>query len=152
MRLPELKHTYANVKKIQSKNVPKDWDNGKGVNLHHCLFSVLNINPTKSISRHHNDLLADHFDITRTYKLIAKKYYQPTICRNIETYVREYNTCLASKAVKHKPQKPSSISLILTFNLYLSWFSIGKICQEILRLIFFSQQIDKKIVMTSSLS
>ena len=55
------------------------------------------------ISRHHNDPLAGHFGIEKTRELIARKYYWPTLRRDVEDYVRGCNVCLASKAVQHKP-------------------------------------------------
>ena len=57
---------------------------------------------TKLISRHHDNPLAGYFGIDKTQELIAQKYYWPTVCRDVETYVTGYHVCLASKAVKHK--------------------------------------------------
>ena len=55
------------------------------------------------ISRHHNNLLAGHFDIEKTCKLLAQKYYWPTFRHNVEAYVKSCDVCLASKAVCYKP-------------------------------------------------
>ncbi len=54
------------------------------------------------ISRHHDDPLAGHFDIEKTWELIARKYYWLTLRRNVEAYIKSCNVCLASKAVHHK--------------------------------------------------
>ncbi len=55
------------------------------------------------ISRHHDDPLAGHFGIEKTRELIARKYYWPTLRREIEAYVKGCNVCLTSKAVRQKP-------------------------------------------------
>ncbi len=55
------------------------------------------------ISRYHDDPLAGHFGIERTRKLIARKYYWPTLRRDIEADLKGCYVCLASKAVRHKP-------------------------------------------------
>ena len=54
------------------------------------------------MSRYHDDPLAGHFEIEKTYKLLAWKYYWPTFCHDVEAYVKSCNVCLASKAVRHK--------------------------------------------------
>lgn len=53
----------------------------------------------KLISRYYNNLLASYFDINKTQKLIAQKYYWYTFWADIETYVKDCNICLAFKAV-----------------------------------------------------
>ena len=55
------------------------------------------------ISHHHNNFLAGHFGIKKTCKLLAQKYYWPTLCHDVEAYVKGCDVCLASKAVRHKP-------------------------------------------------
>lgn len=53
------------------------------------------------MSRYHNVLLAIHLGINETYKLVARKYYWQTPCKDVEAYIQECDICLASKAVKH---------------------------------------------------
>ena len=36
------------------------------------------------ISRHYNNLLAGHFGIKKTHKLLARKYYWPTLRHDIK--------------------------------------------------------------------
>ena len=55
------------------------------------------------ISRHHDDPLAGHFGIEKTRELLAQKYYWPTLCHDVEAYVKGCDVCLASKAICHKP-------------------------------------------------
>ena len=49
-----------------------------------------------------HDLFAGHFGIEKFWKLIARKYYWLTLPKDVETYIKGYNVCLASKAVCHK--------------------------------------------------
>ena len=58
---------------------------------------------TELISRHHDDPLAGHFGIDKTRELIGRKYYRPSLRKDVEAYVKGCNVCLALKAVKHKP-------------------------------------------------
>ena len=58
---------------------------------------------TELISRHHDDPLVSHFRIKKTRKLLAQKDYWPTFCYDVEVYVKDYNVCLASKTICHKP-------------------------------------------------
>ena len=55
------------------------------------------------ISCHHDDPLAGHFGIAKTRELVSRKYYWPSIRRDVKSYVRGCDVCLASKAVCHKP-------------------------------------------------
>ena len=55
------------------------------------------------ISRHHDDPLVGHFGIDKTRELIGRKYYWPSLRRDVESYVRGCDVCLALKAVKLKP-------------------------------------------------
>ena len=55
------------------------------------------------VGRHHNNPLAGHFGIEKTCKLLAQKYYWPTLRHDVEAYVKGCDVCLASKAVRHKP-------------------------------------------------
>ena len=55
------------------------------------------------ISRHHDDPLAGHFGIDKTRELVSRKYYWPSLRKDVENYVRGCDVCLASKAIRHKP-------------------------------------------------
>ena len=55
------------------------------------------------VSRYHINLLAGHSSIKKTPKLLAQKYYWPTLCHNVEAYVKGCDACLASKTIRHKP-------------------------------------------------
>ena len=55
------------------------------------------------ISCHYNDPLAGHFGIDKTRELIGRKYYKPSLRRDVKSYVRRCDVCLALKAIWHKP-------------------------------------------------
>ena len=55
------------------------------------------------ISQHYNKPLAGHFGIKKTCKLLARKYYWPTLCHNVKAYIKGCDICLASKVVRDKP-------------------------------------------------
>ena len=38
-------------------------------------------------------------------ELVAKKYYWKTLFHDVEFYIRGYDVCLSSKAVRHKPYR-----------------------------------------------
>ena len=64
------------------------------------------------ISYHHNNLLYGHFGIKKTCKLLAQKYYCPTVRHNVKAYVKDCDVGLASKAVRHKPYNNLQLLLI----------------------------------------
>ena len=55
------------------------------------------------MSRYHDDPLANHFGVNKTRELIGRKYYWPSLRKDVETYVKGCGVCLVLKAVKHKP-------------------------------------------------
>ena len=58
---------------------------------------------TELINRYHNNPLPEHFGIDKTRELIGRKYYWPSLRRDVKAYVKGCDVCLASKAVRHKP-------------------------------------------------
>ena len=55
------------------------------------------------ISCHHDDPLAGHFGIDKTRELVGRKYYWPSLRKDVKNYIRGCDICLALKAVRHKP-------------------------------------------------
>ena len=102
LRLHKLQAKDKQARKARAE-YPEGWDKIKGI-LHYEGFpNIPETIRTELISRHHNNSLAGHFDIKKTCKLVAQKYYWSTLCRGIKNYVKGCDICLASKAVQHKP-------------------------------------------------
>ena len=57
------------------------------------------------ISHHHNDPLTEYFGIDKTKELVGRKYYWLSLRRDVKSYVRGCDICLALKAVRHKSYK-----------------------------------------------
>ena len=100
--LQELQETDSEAQELRQQ-VQKSYKKVDGVLHHQGLSFVPEAIRIELISRHHDNLLAGHFGIEKTCKLLAWKYYWPTLKHNIEAYVRGCDVCLTSKAVRHKP-------------------------------------------------
>ena len=109
LRLHKLQAEDEQARKLRANQQPnqqlgqQSWDDIDGVLHHQGLFYVPEIIRTELISRHHDNPLVDYFGIEKTHELIARKYYWPILRRDVEDYVRSWDVCLASKAVRHKP-------------------------------------------------
>ncbi len=103
MRLPELQDDGKKAKKLMSEGLPEGWENIEHVLHDEGLPYIPKVIRSELRGRHHNDLLAGHFGIEKTQKLIARKYYWPTLRQDIKAYVKSCDICLALKTVCHKP-------------------------------------------------
>ena len=101
LRLHELQIKNKQARKAQAE-YSKDWNNIDGVLHHQGLPYVPEVIQTKFISRYHDNPLAGHFGIKKRYKLIARKYYLPTLRHDVKDDMRGSDIWLASKAVRHK--------------------------------------------------
>ena len=99
LRLQELQDGDKHACKLRTGQLAKDWQDIDGVFHHKGLPYVSEIIRAGLISKHHNDPLAGHFGIEKTRELVARKYYWPTLCHDVEDYVKECNICLASKTI-----------------------------------------------------
>lgn len=70
---------------------------------------------TKLISCHHDDPLAGHFGIAKTWKFVVRNYYWPRLQANIEFYVKESDVYLIAKALRHEPYVDLQSLLVLTY-------------------------------------
>lgn len=99
-----MEASYKFRMKINDKQDLKDgWEDFEEVLYYKNFLNVLEIIRTKSISYHHNNLLENYFGIKKPQKLVAKKYYLPTLKINIKFYIKDCNINLALKVVKYKP-------------------------------------------------
>ncbi len=103
MRLPELQDDDKEAMKLRSEGLPEGWEDIKQMLHYQGIPYVPKVIRSEIISRHHDDPLVGHFGIEKTRKLIARKYYWPTLRRDVEAYVKGCDVCLASKVVHHKP-------------------------------------------------
>ncbi len=88
---------------MSSKGLPKGWKDIEQVFHYQGFPYVLKVICSELISRYHDNLLASHFGIKKTWKLIARKYYWLILREDVEVYVKGCNVCLTSKVVCHKP-------------------------------------------------
>ena len=86
-----------------TEQLVKDWQDIDGVLHYQGLPYVPKIIRMELISRHHDNPLAGYFEIEKTRELFSRKYYWPTLRRDVDNYVRGCDVCLASKVVQHKP-------------------------------------------------
>ena len=104
LQLSELQESDEEAKLFRgSADLPEGWEDVKGVFLYQKLRYVPEIIRSKVISRHYDDSLAGHFGIDKTRELVSRKYYWPSLRRDVESYVRGCDICLTSKTVRHKP-------------------------------------------------
>ena len=105
LRLLELQDNNKEAKVLRAGGLLEDWEEVEGVLQYRKLPYVPEIIRSEVISRHHNNLLVRHFGIDKTRELVCQKYYWPSQRRDVKSYVRRCDVCLASKAVRHKPYK-----------------------------------------------
>ncbi len=103
MRLLKLYNDDKEAMKLMSEGLPEGWRDIKQMLYYQGFPYVPIVIRSELISRHHDNPLAGHFGIEKTCKLIARKYYWPILQQDVEAYVKGYNVCLTSKAVRHKP-------------------------------------------------
>lgn len=66
---------------------------------------MLGIIRHKIISKYYDDLTVYYYIIKKTKKLIVRKYFWPTLKKDVKAYINGNNICLIPKAVKHKPYR-----------------------------------------------
>ena len=104
LRLVKLQESDKEARKLRAmEELQKGWTDINGVLYYQGLLFMPEVIWTELISQHHDNPLADHFGINKTRKLIGRKYYWPSLRKDVEAYVKGCNVCLALKTVKHKP-------------------------------------------------
>ena len=99
LRLSELQESDDETRKIREEGLKNDYKEVDGVLHHQGLPFVPEAIQTELISRHHDEPLAGHFGIDKTKDLVGRKYYWPSLRKDIEAYVKGCDVCLGSKAV-----------------------------------------------------
>lgn len=74
----------------------------KGVLHQGELLYIPEIVKTELFSRYHNNPLASHLEINKTWELIASNSYLLIFQADVEAYIKRWNIYLPSKVVKYK--------------------------------------------------
>jgi len=53
------------------------------------------------LKRHHNDLLAKHFDADKISELLDRKYYWKSMIKNVKEYIDTCDICQKVKMKRH---------------------------------------------------
>ena len=100
----ELQENDEEAKLLRgAASLPEGWEDVKGVLQYQGLPYVPEIICSEMINCYHNGSLVGYFGIDKTRELVGRKYYWPGLRRDVESYIRGCDICLASKAVRHKP-------------------------------------------------
>src|SRR5436190_20263330 len=59
----------------------------------------------KMIEQHHNNTLAEHFEIDKTMKLIFRNYYFSQIRQKVKKHIQQCKQCQKNKSKQHKSYK-----------------------------------------------
>lgn len=73
LRLQELQEIYFKAQKLRQQ--PESYKEINKILHHQGLFFLLKVIKTEITSRHHDNPLANHFNIENICKLVAYKYY-----------------------------------------------------------------------------
>ena len=103
IRILELQELDNEARKIRAERLKSNYEEIDRVLHHQGLPFVPEAIWTELISQHHDDPLAGHFSIDKTRELVGRKYYWPSLRRDVKSYVRGCDICLTLKAVRHKP-------------------------------------------------
>ena len=115
--LAKLRKSDAEAQKIKTKELKEGL--GKYINVdrvleHQGLSFVPEIIQTKLISYYHDNSLIGHFAINKIRKLINRKYYWPSLRKDVKAYIKGYDVCLTSKTGRHKPYSNLQALQVLT--------------------------------------
>ena len=102
IRFLKLQDNDNKAKKLRLERLPEGWNNIKEVLHHQNLPYIPKVIRLELINWHYENLLIGYFNIRKTLKLIARKYYWLTLQKDIEAYVKGCNIYLALKTVCHK--------------------------------------------------
>ena len=105
IRFLELQNNDKKTRKLRLKELPESWKDIEQVFHYQSFFYIPKVICSKLINKYHNNLFIGHFGIEKLRELIAGKYYQPMLQRDIETYIKGCNVCFALKIVSHKLYK-----------------------------------------------
>ena len=103
LRFSELQENDEETKLLRgAAGLPKGWEDIKKMLQYQELPYVPEIIRSEVISHHHVDFLAGYFSINKTRELVGRKYYELSLRRDVESYIRGCDVFLTLKAVRHK--------------------------------------------------
>ena len=114
LRLLELQELDDKTRKIRVERLKNDYEEIDGVLHYQGLFVIPEAIRIELIRRYHDNSLVEHFDINKTNDLVGRKYYWPSLRKDIEAYVKGCDLCLGSKTVRHKPYRDLQSLPVLT--------------------------------------
>ena len=114
LRLVKLQKSDKKAWKIKAKSL-NGYEKLDGVLHHQRLPFVPEVIWIEIISRHYNNPLARYFGIDKTKVLVGRKYYWPSLQKDMEAYVKDCDICFSSKTVRHKSYKNLQSLRILTY-------------------------------------
>lgn len=104
LQLLELQESDQKAQKFRViKKLQEGWEDIDRVLHFHSFSYIPEVIWTELLSQHYNNPLVGHFRVNKTRELIARKYYWPNFCHDIEEYDQGCDVCLALKTVRHKP-------------------------------------------------
>jgi hypothetical protein len=53
------------------------------------------------LKRHHDDILADHFDVKKTIELLNRKYHWSRMIKYVKFYIKTCDICQRTKTSRH---------------------------------------------------
>ena len=105
----------------QRDEIAESWSSSEGLEERHKsawyqgLPYIPKIFRFKVINCHHNGPLVGYFGTKKTRKLVGRKYYWPSLRKNVRNYVKKCDISLASKIICHKPYGDLQSLLIPTY-------------------------------------
>ena len=112
--LPKLQDKDEEAKVLRVGGFSEGWEEVEEVLQYRGLSYIPEIIRSEVISHHHNDPFTRHFGINKIKELVGRKYYWPSLRKDVENYVRGCDICSASKAVRHKPYEDLQSLLVPT--------------------------------------
>ena len=113
LRLAELQESDKKAWKIKAQGL-NGYKKLNRVLYHQGLPFVSEVIRTELISWHHDNFLARYFGINKTKDLVSRKYYWPSVQKDIEAYVKGCDVSLSLKAVRYQPYRDLQLLPILT--------------------------------------
>lgn len=94
-------------------------------------------------------MLVRYFDIEKNQKLVTQKKYWPILKADIEAYIKGYNVCVFSRAIRYKLYK--NLHLLQVFTYYWKNLSMNIVTYLLISTNLISQIYDSILVIVEQL-